>query len=527
MTLQNLEQLEEQIEKPGYLLLLVSVLLFLIIGFVNLIDHTSGNTTLLNKYSVGHVILMAIYLGATLFWASLLFKPNDDGWLKRSVSWLQQRPLLSLTLLAGFALIIQSMFSLENWLNFPALQAVVLFLVVIFSSILLFSNWGAANQPHWWRKVVIYPVALLLLIEIIIQGLTFLGLAPSLTTPLNSFIPFGRIYQADQGLTNTVANSDGWYYPEFGIVEDDTYRIIILGDRSVQGLQVDAEENLGWLLNKTLTERNEQIEVISLGYPDRGPGLYLDPILLDYAIEAYEPDEIIALFDFSNDFQTISRPQLGAIYYEVAEDGSVEIHPNSFPVRHRFQHQVIRAYEGFQPNRFIASHYLTPRVISQMLNPPAVSASDGTETAVDALELSNAFVFNDESNDTAVAVATGLISQANAHLTEQGVKFSLITMPVFPERFYSDNSGSDWSATLGEIDLLLPERQMAASAEADGMPFMSMGQMMQATGMDVAQIQALFYDNDGQLTVEGHRLFAEMMDACFFAETAVDGCSTP
>lgn len=523
-TLENIEQLEDKIEKPGYLLLLVSVFLFLIIGFVNLIDHTSSNAVIFNKYSFSHTVIMIAYLAMLLGWGSLLFKPNNDSWLQRSVDWIQKRPFAGLALFAGFGLLINSIFSQENWLNFPALQAIIFFLIIIFGAILLFKNWGNSALPNWWRKLIVYPLGALLIVELVLQAFTFAGLAPSLTTATNSFIPFGRIYQAEEGLTNTVANSDGWYYPEF-VLADDAHRIVVLGDRSVQGLQVESEENIGWLLNQTLAEEGKEIEVISLGYPDRGAGLYLDTILLDYAIEAYEPDEIIVLFDFNNDFQIVDRPQLGAVYYVEDENGVVDIHPNSFGVRHHFQHQVIRAYEGFQPNRFIQSQYLTPRIVAQLLNPPSVSAANQSSGTQNELGLENAFVFNDDTNETAMTIAQGLFKNANDHLVAQDVKLSIVTIPVFPTPFYAQNSGASWETAVGDYDLLLPEQQLEAFAAANNIPFLAMGHYMQASNVTVEEINGLYFKNDGQLTSAGHRYFANAVNDCFFAQTAVSGCS--
>ncbi len=523
MTLEKLESLEDNLEKPGFLLFTVTILLFLIIGFVDLIDHTSSSTVVFNKYSIGHVLLMVVYLGITLWWASKLFKPNDDAWLMGPVSWLQQRPYIPLVLFIGFGLLINNILSRENWLNFPALQFVIFVLILSFSGVILFTNRNEPTSNNWWRKLVIYPVAALLIVELVLQGLTFVGALPSLTSATNSFIPYGRIYKTEQRLTNTIANSDGWYYPEF-VLAEDSKRIMILGDRSVQGLQVAKEENMGWLLNQAFLEEGNT-EVISLGYPDRGPGLYLDTVLLDYAVEAYEPDEIIVMFDFRNDFQTVTRPQRGAIFFEENEEGIIDIHPNSFGVRHHFQHQVIRAYEGFQPNRFIENHYITPRIVSQLLNPPAVQASGNQLDNNNVLGLDNAFVFSAESNDMAMQVAQTQIQTAYEHLQEQGITMRFVTIPVYPKAFYEQNDGNDgWSTQIEDLDLFLPEKTLEAFAVENDIPWLSMGDHMLQTEASVEQIKGFYFGNDGQLTAAGHRYFADAVESCFLNETAVSGC---
>ncbi|MEM7331931.1 MAG: hypothetical protein AAF490_07560, partial [Chloroflexota bacterium] len=330
------------------------------------------------------------------------------------------------------------------------------------------------------------------------------------------------IYKTEQRLTNTVANSDGWYYPEF-VLGEDSKRVIVLGDRSVQGLQVAKEENIGWLLNQAYLEEGET-EIISLGYPDRGPGLYLDPVLLDFAIEAYEPDEIIVLFDFRNDFQTATRAQRGVIFFEENEEGVIDIHPNSFGVRHHFQHQVIRAYEGFQPNRFIENHYITPRFISQIINPPAVQAAGTQLENNSALGLDNAFVFNAESNEVALKVAEAQLEMAFDHLESQGISMKVVTIPVYPKPFFEQFSGDDWAPNLEQSNLFLPEQELEAFALENGIPWLSMGNHMQQSGVTVEQIKSFYFGNDGQLTAAGHQFFAEAVESCFIAETAVSGC---
>jgi hypothetical protein len=524
MDLENLNTLEDRLEKPAYLLFLVVVLLLLIIGFVNLLDHTSANTGVFGVYSVPYFGVIVGYGIVTLIWASLLRRPNDNAWLTRLVGFVQKRPLYLFVYFFGVTAVIWTLFNINHWIFYPALQATTLALLALATGILVFHGWGNSGPIQLWRKIAVILLALVIVAEIVFQLLTMIGALPSITVTTNSFAPYSRIYHTEEGSVNRMANEDGWNYPEFQLAEGSK-RIILIGDGNIQAIQVQPEQNVGVILQDMLTtgETDEPgIEVLSLGYPDYGPGLYLDPALFDFAIDAYQPDEIIAFFDLRNDFQTAEAPNADVIFFETDEQGNVDIHPESTGVRHDVQHQVLHVYEGFQPVRFIQSHYMTPRLINKLVNPPAARAS-----ATNDLGLANSFVFNEATNDEAMAIATSLIKNAADHLAEQNIKFSLVTIPVFNDGFYAQNNASNWQTQFGEANLLLPEQEIRTAAAEKGIPFLALGTYFAAQDYSTTDIQDLYFSaGRGHFTPEGHEMLGTAVYNCFIAQTVTSdaGC---
>jgi hypothetical protein len=522
MNLDNLNNIDEHIRKPGYLLFLVIVLLFLIIGFVNMLDHNSGDAQILGRYSLLYFGFLVTYLLGILVWVILLFKPNDDRWLKTSLDFVQKRPILGMGILATWPVILWHMFTRERWLNFPAMQVTIIVFMLLAGGLILFYRWDDKTRPLLWRKAIVYPLAFLLVIEIVFQSLTLFGGLPNLTLVTDSFAPFGRVYHTNEGFGNGMANSKGWYYPPFRLLPE-SHRVMILGDSFIQALQIEPEQNLGVLLEQLINQdlpEGEIVEILALGNPDYGPGLYLNPPMIDFAIDEFEPDEVISFFDLGNDFQTADSPNTDQLYFLIGENGEVEIHPDSFGQRHDYQHAVLHGYEGFQLNRFLQSHYLTLRYVRQMATASIVSAETTSVPAKGDLDLPNAFVFNETLNDEAMAIATGHLQIAHAHLQEKGVDFRLVTIPVFTDVVYE---GTAWNTQFGQSDLLLPERELRTFAAANDIPFLGLGAYM-VSELTPTEAQTLYFNEGrGHFTPAGHETVAKAVYQCFFAQTAAPG----
>jgi hypothetical protein len=527
MNVEKLNHLEDRIEKPAYVLFLVVVLLFLIIGFVNFIDHDSQDAVFFGRYSLSYFGVLTGYLLGMLGWAALLRRPNNDRWLTTLLDAVQRRPFLGVAILAAFPVVLWHMFTQERWLNLPAFQATVLVMMLLTGGLILFYRWHDETRPQLWRRVIVFVLAGFLIIEIVAQLLAFMGLLPNVTRLTDSFAPYSRVYHSAEGHGNGTTNRFGWYYPEFRLMPD-SHRILLFGDSFVQALQIAPEQNLGVLLEHLLNENVQEgqiVEVLAMGNPDYGPGLYLNPPMIDFAIEAFEPDEVIAFFDLGSDFQTASGPEGKELYFVIDENGDVELHPGSAGLLHTYQHEVLHGYEGFQPVHFISSHYLTPQLVRNLMDPGAISAE--TPSPPDDIDLPNYFVFYEESNEEALAVATGLIKIANGHLTEKGIAFRLVTIPVFTEAFYVQ---AEWNTQFGTADLLLPERKLREFAAQNEIPFLGLGGYLAASGWSPEEIRPFYFNNGhGHFTPNGHQWVAAAVYACFYAQTAGvnSACDSP
>lgn len=531
MTVEKLDHLEERIRKPGYLLLLVVVLLFLIIGFVDLIDYSSPDAVVFGRYSLSYFVALLGYTAVMLAWASLLLRPNDDRWLTTTLDFIQNHPLLAVAILIGIALVFAAMIVPGQrihgrFLEYPALQTTIFVVLSLAGGLILFYKWGDDSRPQMWRKIVVGVLGVLLVTELAFQALAFFGLLPNLNTPQDSFAPYARVYQSEEGLGNGMTNSYGRYAPPFELLPD-ARRIALVGDSFVQGLQVSKDDNMGTLLQHKLDEQGAQpSEVLTLGYPDYGPGMYLNNWMLTVNRREFAPDDVITFFDLGSDFQVVEGPGYDVPFYEYVGQGRVQLNLEYFFTDiHNYEHAVMYGHEGFQPVRVLGSHYLTPRVLSKVLGEPStVLADEATSRPSADIDLPNGFVFKADTNDEAMLIAKGHLQMAQEQLGFSDTGMSLVTIPAFTDAFFAQDS---WNTAFGESDLLLPEIELRRWAELNQMPFLGLGAVMAASGMSPQEVQALYFeDGRGHFTPAGHAFAADAVHQCFFAQTLTpeQGC---
>ena len=277
-------------------------------------------------------------------------------------------------------------------LELPALQATIMIMLLIAGGLILFYNWdNDESGPQWWRKIAAALLGLLITVEIAMQLLTFFGLMPSLTSTRDAFAPYSRVYQSEEGLGSGTTNQYGRYTPTFKLLPG-SHRIALIGDTFIQGLQVRKDENLGVQLQQMLADSSadDQVsEVLTLGYPDYGPGMYLSAWMLAVVEREFEPDEAIVFFDIGSDFQQVDGPGQAQPYFVYTGQGTAQLKLDDFfNDLHIPEHVVFRGHEGFQLVRTLGSQYLTPRFLSLLLAKYGLAApkADGRNTN-DAIEM--------------------------------------------------------------------------------------------------------------------------------------------
>lgn len=521
----SIDQLEEKIEKPGYLLFVLAIWMLMVIGFVNVISHQSDPPTIFGMYSVRYFAVIVVYLIVIIGWTLLFFRPNQDAWFSFLWTWIISRWWAVVGILAVLAVVNYFTFTFWRSLSFPAVQGVIIILSLIFIGMLLFYPYP---EKLWWRRILIPTIAGLIVVELVIQLAAAAGLIPSLNDPRNAFSPYDRIYyKTDEVLQNHMANRYGWNVPEFRL-EDGSYRIMLMGDEKLQGLAVAPQENLGAQLDQMLQEsrvlgEENTTEVLTFGHPDYGPGVYTNVPLYLNPEAFYSPSEVIVFFDFNNDFQILSQPDGRDIFF-YEENGELALDWDNSYMRHLYLHEALWGLDGPQPIRSIRSHYLTPKVLRELLA-SEVSASSTTVSAPQTdVALPNSFVFYEDLNDRAMWIAKEHLELMADHLATQGTTMRLVTIPVFSEGFYTQGDTAEWTTAFGEADLFLPERELRTFAADKGISFLGLGEYLANSGLTASEIQALFYDHGhGQFTPSGHDLAAEAVYNCFFGQTVGEG----
>ncbi|MCB0011860.1 MAG: hypothetical protein KDE34_08165 [Anaerolineales bacterium] len=528
--LENLNTLEERIEKPGYLLFVVVTLLLLIISFVNVISFEGYGDPILGKFSIIHIVAL-IGMGVLLLgWASLLWRPNDDRWLQWVLDRVANRPVFLLGLTAAYIVALWHMFTATTWLNLPALWTALLLFMIIFGAMVLLHNWDGPPKPGLLRRGLVYFVATFVVVELLAQLLALAGLLPSITTTLTTMAPFDRIYFVGPDVTvDTMANRYGYHAADFRLAEGE-HRIALIGDQVVRALEVPADESLGGLLNQALPNFNihkNNVEVLPLGFPDYGAAVYLYVNLWYLYEDAFAPDEIIIFLDFNNDFQIVNASDEFYPYFYRDGDEAI-ISDYDWYVRHDRAHEALWGLDGYQPRRLLRSHILSVALLRNFLAPEPVVASNRIPAPQEDIPLPNSFVFYEESNDEVMFILLEQLREFVVNAQEKGTKVTLVTVPVFPDAFYAQAEAIDWTTQFGAADLFLPERELSAFAAANGVRFVGMGEYMREAGLSAADIQALYYPAaDGGLTPAGHKFFADAVINCFYGDFVVinSGCA--
>lgn len=504
------------------------------------------------RYSLGHFAAMILQGAGLIFWLGLFFLPSDQ--LASGLAFIQERAWLVLLILLVSAVVIWKLVTVERfsghsltWFqDFPFFLFSLVAIVALFNLTLLLGQW--TETVPLWQTLARIVIAVVVIIELLAQLLAYLGMLPGRHKIAGLFVPYGRIYHNNEGLTNTIANNYGWPYPKFRL-RAGSKKIMLMGDSFIQALQIQPRQHMGVQLETLLNDgvSPPKTEILTLGMPGFGPGLYLSDTRLRHAMIAFQPDELILFFNLGSDFQTVFEPSGYELYHTLENDQVVlpeELHEH----RHDLQHLILDGYQPvIDPLKIIQSYYLTPKVWQGLLSngqpqTPGQTEFDipsfkgvvlrtkqvnPTHSSVKATDLiatpgrSN-FIFKKESSPKAelsLKVALGLLQAAQTIITQEyGATMRLVTIPVFPRAFFRQNHGGDWSSEIGEYDLFRPEQVLQRFAQEHNLPFLPMGQTMHDQRLRTEQIERFYLlGGQGHLTPEGHAYFAQAICRHFYA----------
>ena len=337
-------------------------------------------------------------------------------------------------------------------------------------------------------------------------------------------VPYGRILYNVEGLGNGMTNQDGWYAPPFRLAADSR-RIVVIGDGLVEGLQVARSETLGAVLDGLL---GPQVEVIALGASGFGPAQYYE--LAKHALTTYAPDELIIVLDNGDDYLNVlstrdpRRPQ-EHVYYELDGSGYWNLVPDSYNALHFLTHFFENAQRPFYKNavRTARSYLLLPKLVGTLGGDPLYAhrvARPEAELWNDPQFAVRGFAFDAAEPDAAEAqqITEGLLGLVALLAENRGVTLRLVSVPAFPAEALN---GPALLTDVAGLDLLLPERRMAAFAEAEGLDYLPLTHLLVAEGAAPTAVTPLFFnDGQGHLTAAGHAFLAATLQRCFYSGTS-------
>lgn len=517
------DRLQPWIDQGEYIIGLVVIVMTWAAGWVDLLAFESFNPVIFGRYSLSFFGIFVLYTLGFAFWFWLIRSLSALDMMKRGIGFFQRKPIFLLPVLAVQVLILWSMVAIEWWATFTMLTVNILTIMVVFWVFILLAKPHTDAPFQTWRKVVLSIVGVLVLAEASLQGLAYANALPfdnltGLTTP------YGRIYQSEQGFANGTTNRYGWYAPDFPEANNGQ-RIILSGDTYLNGIQVAMEDTVGRALETLLKASRETDPLVmeqgQLGY---GAEMFLNPLLSSVIWDSLSPDEIVVVFDLANDFKLDTQQSADDLEVDYVRDVTPYVIIDDYDTWHINAHKAIHGHDGFNPIWTLESQSLLWNAIlyytGNSLDPR--QALDTANHSDDMPFGDATFLFNPTENEqatNALARAALELSVYNDFMAEKGIEVRLVTLPYFPSSFYDIYEGSDWEMTIDEYDLLNPERILQETAEAYGIPFLSLGQWMQSEDVDTQTIQSFFFDDGvGYLTEAGHGYLADAIFTCFYTE---------
>ncbi|MGQ0600775.1 MAG: hypothetical protein ACT4QE_03660 [Anaerolineales bacterium] len=516
------EKLEHKLSQGEYIIPLVMAVMLWTAGLVDLLTYSGYPGPILGLYSIPYFLFILLYAAGFAGWWALIAPRDSITWVKNSIAYLQRNTWAGLAAVGVCGVIIFTILEWETWLSFPLLATAILVLVLIIGAVLLLARPEPAVRMQGWRKAVLALIGLWVIVEVALQVAAALRVLP-LVNLAGQFVSHGRIYQIQEGFADGPTNRYGWYYPEFNL-DPEVTKIVLTGNSHVQALQVNHEQHMGVLLEELIND--EAYTVMALGYPDYGL-TYAEMILYPFTVGPLKPNEVVIAFHLANDIQTTTSPEANLAFYVADENGVVNLHPGNVLQADKLWHASITGYEPLSPILSLQSQLFTLRLLDdgwrnlrrQPQRVPMYPANVARASDAEPFGASS-FAFERDDNpqaEQARTITTGLLKQYKTYLAQQGITLRLVTIPYFPEQFYTQNSGQHWSTEIGRYDLLKPERELAQFAADNGIAFLPMGEYMQASGLSVEDIQGLYFKSGvGHFTPIGHQFFAGALYACFY-----------
>jgi len=362
----------------------------------------------------------------------------------------------------------------------------------------------------------------LLLVELSLQAAAWLGVLPAMNTKLKA--PFARVYWTSEGRGNGIRNRLGWYYPAFDLRA--ARKIAFVGDSQVEAVEVSPSQNQAADLQKLLKQQSPDWSVLGLGTHGTCPAHSID--VLEYAWRHFQPQEAVVVVSIGSDV-TEASPKLNNvpvdryIYYDLDADGKLVLNPASAGERAAFDHNLEFSHQSLFTTLpvILNSHCMTLQLADSLRD--IIYTRRRAAELVARGDVSNGFnpapfaVNPAPEAQLAMKILLAQLQQCKNVCDSHGMKFRLVTVPSFPGEFYDTQRGRDWTARIGDYDYVKPEREVADWARANGIPVVSVGEVVRQKNLDVEEIRSLYFSGGtGHLTPKGHAFCAQAIYDAFY-----------
>ena len=335
----------------------------------------------------------------------------------------------------------------------------------------------------------------------------------------------GACYRAD-----VTINAEGWRSPAYLRAKPEgVYRVLVLGDSFMAGLQVGDEETFSGVLERRLNEAglDRRVEVINFGVPSwstdqqflalREYGVPLDP---DMVLLAFYAQNDVAEVDLSFRSATSNYPKP---YFDIRDGQLVELpfsDPTPFPVR--IGRRLAAPFRTYPLTR---DALLTIPVAHRLLYAlgivgvvPQQTQSEGGggslwewpdrwRRQIGVFELRPVADWG-----RAWAMSERLLARIRQEANRAGASFLLVNVAspieVMPSSMLSRLLGE----RMKDVDTDRPSKVLAEIGERHGLDVRSLvPDFRKRIGKSETAFGDLFLSCDGHWTVAGHRLAAEFV----------------
>jgi lysophospholipase L1-like esterase len=266
------------------------------------------------------------------------------------------------------------------------------------------------------------------------------------------------------------------------------WRILILGDSFVEGMQVQDDEPYPQVLEALLEAQGRPVEVLNAGVSRYGTAH--SRIFLEDEGLRYDPDVVIYAF-YINDLE---ENMASGLYRLDEAGGLLYVEPG---VSRLYPLQAL-AYDSLHFYRLGLAIYLTER---EALNPNLLRTDWGLVSSLYRQTLL-------PSDQAAWALTGALLADMQALLAAQGIPFGLI---FTPEQIQSENAlWAQASRVRGENPPALHRYALRDALQAQVPPgayFWDLTGPLEAAG----QGESLYFDGDGHFNVAGHAFVADWL----------------
>lgn len=292
----------------------------------------------------------------------------------------------------------------------------------------------------------------------------------------------------------------------------DTFRIVLLGDSFVEGVQVNEQETVAQQLEAILNDGSpRRVEVINAGVAAYGTAQEL--LFFEQEVQRYQPDVVVLFFfawnDVKNNSHRLEIPERNLRlalkpYFELDRQGQLNLIPGPPPAPVPPAIQLMRAhswlYNIFEGTIFAQ---LGPQFVRQ-----DIEVVGGAITPTRGLYTVN----QGEEWERAWRLTTALLARLRDRSAEHGAPLLIASVPGWEVDldWWHRMMTRERSSTKG-LDPDFPMQRLGAAAEEVGVPFLDLlPGMRQATEDGQGP---LYYPKDGHWNAAGHAFAARALAA--------------